>query len=540
MASSSSPMDIDRASSLARMEVASSSSSSGRSCSLASRTVEHGDAVESNILSSSMDMANAKQCVSMEDILPNALLGEIFSHLCDARDLSRAALVNSSFRTQCKFAKNVRFNCKLRNVSKKSAKDGVVAPPVTPFKQTVLSMVKNLTCVETLRLEIDENVQQSRFKEDEVDRASLWLSESSFVNCWLPPVSETLTSLTLIDYGPQAIFHSSPLLLLLSKHCQQLRRLELRNMFLDSKGCSKMNKVTYLSLKCVKLMENGLQDISEMMPNLEHIIFQTVVGLVEARLKSDCLKLLCLTFATRVQAVKLESKSLKTLQLKMVQCPAELRVKAPNLEALALRMTKGDRCVVEFEGVRKLKEVLMGSHELSILQKLSSQNRSIQKAFLDVPCMIFDDAGAWRGVKPLPIPAEGSPPRPTIEGLRSCCTGLNSLSVGPGLWHCLEQGIIASAEGAGVVFHPWTSLTRLILHLVLQDKEVCYGLLISLVTAMPHLSLLEVYVHGEDKIEAEELRQRLVDQFPKLVLTCDIWIRSMKFDAFDDVKKQGG
>ncbi|CAM6114473.1 unnamed protein product [Calypogeia fissa] len=47
---------------------------------------------------------------------------------------------------------------------------------------------------------------------------------------------------------------------------------------------------------------------------------------------------------------------------------------------------------------RLLKELLMGASEFSTLTNLSSCNQLLEKVFLDVPCMAFEDSGLWKGV----------------------------------------------------------------------------------------------------------------------------------------------
>ncbi|KAL3689264.1 hypothetical protein R1sor_015573 [Riccia sorocarpa] len=466
-----------------------------------------------------MDMANADSSRSMEDILPKDLLGEIFSHLVDARDLSRVALVNSSFRKQCRYAKNVRFSCQLKTI----LKDGHHGEGHLhfPFKQVVVTKMRSFECMTTLRLEIEEDVQAKRFKEDEVDKTSLWLSEGSFVRNWLPGVSETLTSLTIIDYGHQAIYHPSPLLQLVSQHCKQLERMELRNMFLDTKGCSTMSRMKLLKLKCVKLMDNGLQDINEVMPELEHVVLEMVVGLRQAKFKSDIVKVLCLTCITRVTAIKLESNSLVGLQLK-VTAPDEVRVRAPNLQILTIRIARRPDSVVEFESVGKLRELLLGANEMSVLEKVSFKNRSLEKVYLDVPCMLYDEHGSWRGVKRDSLPASSS----IWKSMRTCCRGLQSLSAGPGFWYCLEEGIrekVAQIQpttaedssamevernelqlvqvAVGEEVTQWSSMKRLTLHLVIQEAELSFGVLSIMLKHMPSLEILDLYVHKDSKVE---------------------------------------
>ncbi|BBN12014.1 hypothetical protein MPTK1_5g16780 [Marchantia polymorpha subsp. ruderalis] len=455
-------------------------------------------------------------------MLPEALIGEILSNLSDARDLAKAALVNSSFRRSSAYVKYVSHICRLKNILKPP---GEASVHVVPFKETLLNVVNNLKCVERLRFEIEDDVQANRFKEDVLEKNSLWLSEGPYLEKWLPRVGDTLQHLTLIDYGQQAIFQTTPLLQLLSVHCKQLRHLELRNMFLNTNDCGKFNKLDTLNLRCVKLLENGLQDINECMPKLETVTLVTVVGLKRAVFKSACLKVLCLGLATKVTAVKLHVPILHKLQLKMA-CPDELKVFAPGLLALALSMNKRNDAVIEFEGVNKLKELLMGASEISTLKKLSLANRTLERVFLDVPCLHFDDTGKFKGVRnPSPTAL------PLMEDIITCCATLQVMSVGPGLWYALEQDM---SSRAGITYPKWSSMKQLILHLVVENAELSYGLLARLVTAMVDtLHTLEVYVHKDSKV-GPECFLRLHQEFPSVKkVKVDSWKKGLKFECFN-------
>ncbi|KAG6541675.1 hypothetical protein Mapa_016940 [Marchantia paleacea] len=474
--------------------------------------------------------------VSLDDYLPEAMIGEILSRLPDMRDLARAQLVNTCFRESSAYVKYVKFLCRQRNVRRGAGQNGEC--PVKPFKEIVTSKLKTVKCVERLRLEIEDEMQANRYKEENNEKNSLWLSENKFVKEWVPLVCATLQNLTVIDYGQQAIFHPTPLLQHLAQHCKHLRTLELRNMFLDcspnqcgtTKDQVKENRlkgVSTLTLRCVKLTENGLKDLNEVMPNLRTLTLVTVVGLKDAWFKSDHLQVLCLGLATKVKSVWLEVKQLIKLQLKMA-CPEQLRVKAPNLRCLAVCMDKRPDTKVEFEGVKDLRELLMGASEFSTLHDLCKDNKQLEKVFLDVPCMAFEDNGGWKGV----LPHVNLKNLPDMKRITSFCTQLHTLSVGPGLWHALEQDMTKNPD----VFCPtWPNLTRLILHLIVQDMDVSMKLLKALVDAIPTLKTLEVYVHKDSKVDTQEfqqLKETVKKLVPRVDLKLDSWKKGLKFECF--------
>ncbi|KAL2632236.1 hypothetical protein R1flu_016922 [Riccia fluitans] len=464
----------------------------------------------------------------LED-LSDDLLGEIVSWLPDARDQARVERVSTRFRKSCKLVKTVKFLCRMKNVQRCT---GPNAKHVTPFKDIVMSKLVHLTCVERLRLEIEDEMQASRFKEEVIEKNSLWISDDKFVLQWLPPVSANLISLTIIDYGQQAIFHQTMLLQHLSNFCKNLQFLELRNMFLDCAptACStadqmkptRLSGVKVLTLRCVKLTENGLKDLNDCMPNLITLTLVTIVGLRDARFKSDKLKVLCLGLATRVKSVKLEVNALTKLQLKMA-CPDELRVEARSLQCLAVCMDKRQDAIVEFKGVNKLRELLMGASEFSTLDKLCSANPGLEKVFLDVPCMTFEDDGGWKAVLshvPLNLP--------NMKHIKIKCTKLHTLSIGPGLWYSLEQDTKTNPE----TFSPtWPVLTTLILQIIVQELEVSLKLFRGLLESIPSLENLEVYVHKDSNMELEEFGP-LKELFPTVQWKLDWWKKGLKFNRF--------
>ncbi|KAL2651902.1 hypothetical protein R1flu_020030 [Riccia fluitans] len=464
--------------------------------------------------------------------LPYEIIGEFLTFLGDAQDQARAELASPSFRMSSRFVRNTRFICRLKNVQR--ACPGANAKHVIPFKDIVMGKIKSFKCLEKLRLEIEEGMQASRFKDEVIVKNSLWLSEEKFVLEWLPPVSKTLQSLTVIDYGQQAIFNQTPLLHHLSNYCKQLKVLELRNMYLNctpkqecgtaadqGKG-TRLPGVTTLTLRCVKLTENGLKDLNEFMPNLRTLTLVTVVGLKDARFKSDTLEVLCLGLATKVKSVKLVVNSLIKLQLKMA-CPDDLSVEACNLQCLAVCMDKRCDTSVKFKGVNKLRELLMGASEFSTLHILCSSNPELEKVFLDVPCMAFEENGGWKGMLshvPLTLP--------NMKYIRGKCQKLHTLSVGPGLWYSLEHDMKNNPD----VFAPtWPVLRTLILHLIVQEIAVSMKLLRALVESIPTLVTLEVYVHRDSKAELEEFGQ-LRESFPTVELKLDYWKKGLKFECF--------
>lgn len=303
---------------------------------------------------------------------------------------------------------------------------------------------------------------------------------------------------------------------------KQLQSLELRNMYLDTQDLGVLPTVQSLTLRCIKMTEYSLTDINNCMPGLITLALVSVFGVQEARFASHNLEVLCLGLSTSAKVVDLDLPKVKKLQLKMT-CPETLHVKAPQLAYVAVCMENRDDCVVEFENVHNLKELLFGASHFQTLSELMRTNPLLEKIFVDVPCMALREDGKWEGVIPqVPLRI------PEIEALRESCPLLNTLSLGPGLWHSMEQTEVTR-------FRRWPALSRLIVHVVVLTVESCLSLLQWLLAVIPSLQVLEIYVHSDSPVQVDHLwsacQERLLPQ-QNSKLHWGMWRRSLNFQCF--------
>ncbi|KAG0588616.1 hypothetical protein KC19_2G256200 [Ceratodon purpureus] len=398
-------------------------------------------------------------------------------------------------------------------------------PVHVSFKNACLNMLRHVKKVEQLRIEVDMEMQANMFEKEEIHMVDFWLSEPMFVRKWVSLCSHTLRHLTVVDYGQQAIMRQSPIVRVLSETCKNLQHLELRNMYLDTNDLEVLPKVQSLTLRCIKMTDKSLTDINNAMPGLITLALVSVFGVQEARLSSQNLQVLCLGLSTSARTVDLDLPSCTKLQLKMT-CPDSLRVHAPKLAYVAVCMEKRDNAVVEFDNVHNLKELLFGASHFQTLSKLMRTNPNLEKIFLDVPCMALGEDGNWEGVLDQ-IPRN----LPDIEALKESCPVLQTLSVGPGLWHSMEEAFISNQQLA--LFRRWPALSKLIVHMVVQSLESCIAVLQCLVAAMPSLEWLEVYVHLDSPVPPQLFsavcRERLLGV---RTLQLGTWKRSLNFTCF--------
>lgn len=302
-----------------------------------------------------------------------------------------------------------------------------------------------------------------------------------------------------------------------------LKTLELRNMYVDTCDLKPLPHVTTLTLRCIKLTEHSLTEISECMPSLESMALVSVFGVQEARIHSSSMRVVCLGLSTKARVVDLNLPNVHKLQLKMT-CPDVLRVCAPNLAYVAVCMEKRDGAIVEFERVTQLKELLFGASQFWTLRELIKNNCALEKVFLDVPCMALGEDGKWEGVLhhvPLQLP--------DVRALQESCPSLHTLSVGPGLWHSMEEDFKQNHLSR---ISEWPALSRLIVHMIVQSLDTCLSLLRCLTAALPSLQTLEIYVHSDSPVEPGQFLSGCREQIRHTVFKSGEWKKSLCFACF--------
>lgn len=91
---------------------------------------------------------------------------------------------------------------------------------VLMFREVVVKVLKNMPCLGQLRIEIEPRLQSKQVPEGERRKTDHWLSDQLYLKKWIPFVKDTLQYLCIIDYAQQAIMRRTPILKLLSLHCE--------------------------------------------------------------------------------------------------------------------------------------------------------------------------------------------------------------------------------------------------------------------------------------------------------------------------------
>lgn len=295
-------------------------------------------------------------------------------------------------------------------------------------------------------------------------------------------------------------------------------------MFLDTDDLHILPKVTSLTLRCIKMTEKSLTDINICMPALQTLALVSVFGVQEARIESPNMLVLCLGLSTKARVVDLDLPNVHKLQLKMT-CPDFLRVCAPNLAYVAVCMEKREDATVKFEQVSHLRELLFGASQFKTLSKLIKGNPSLEKVFLDVPCMALGEDGKWEGV------LHQVPTRlPDVIALEDSCPYLHTLSLGPGIWHSIEIDFKDKRELSMV--RKWPDLKRLIVHMIIQSLDTCLSVLRWLVGALPSLEKLEIYVHTDSHVELGQFVSDCKKQISHTNFKSGPWKKSLCFACF--------
>jgi len=290
-------------------------------------------------------------------------------------------------------------------------------------------------------------------------------------------------------------------------------------MYLDTSDLLPMPQLRALTLRCIKMTEHSLSDLNSSMPSLFTLALVSVFGIQVARLSSPNLQVLCLGLSTSAKIIDLHLPNLHKLQLKMT-CPDSLLVNAPQLAYVAVCMENRDHSVVSFQNVNNLKELLFGASHFATLSNLMRTNPYLEKLFLDVPCMALGEDGKWEGV------LQGVPLRvPDIAALKENCPSLHTLSVGPGLWHALEQGKMVERK--------WPELKRLVVHVVVVKLETFVEMVKWIVKMVPTLVLMEIYVHEDSPVKVAEVWGKCQEEvLVREKLHWGMWRRSLNFQCF--------
>ncbi|KAG0611242.1 hypothetical protein M758_7G125800 [Ceratodon purpureus] len=164
-----------------------------------------------------------------------------------------------------------------------------------------------------------------------------------------------------------------------------------------------------------------------------------------------------------------------------------------------------------------LKELKFQHWSIPVIRNLIDKNRTLKKIFWDIPPnKLFEED----------IPYLVS----NISKLHEC-GALETLSIGPGLWHCMDKGVetLKSME-------KWPSMNHLILHMVQVELDIIPAMTVLRMFLRPSVKHLTVYVCTSSMVKLDELKPAIEavvsDRCQQIVLKISTYDQSLDLSCF--------
>ncbi|KAI9128945.1 hypothetical protein K1719_000428 [Acacia pycnantha] len=217
----------------------------------------------------------------MDNLHPFLVL-EILSRLTDSTDLARCRVVCKTFNSLSNDVRSINLTCSMsRYLNSRSPEANLL---VTPFKTVFKNHVHRSGRLDSVSLGVDKSLGGITFDDVEDDSDDLYLTDTSFVNSWLPRIAPDLKSLSISDFWVQSCWRRSDALSLISLSCRGLVKLLVRNAWLSVDGLIPMQMLTSLTLEFVRLDDEDLSKINSCFPNLKELNLIGVGGLREPKI----------------------------------------------------------------------------------------------------------------------------------------------------------------------------------------------------------------------------------------------------------------
>ncbi len=285
-----------------------------------------------------------------------------------------------------------------------------------------------------------------------------------------------------------------------------MKTLDLRNMCIDTNGCTEMRELTSFTLRCVKINGDALNDFSDKMKNLQTLALLAVQIIGTGHLKLQHLKFLCLG-----------------LELPRLACPEDMSITAPNLKYVSFNLEGvPGSLALRFVNVQNLQQLLYRASEFGELLHLVMGNRYLNKLFLDIPCMALGEDGKWLGVL-----KEVQLNIPSFTTLQQECPNLEVLIIGPGLWYSMESNIETVKN-----VQRWPGVRTLKIQMIPQKMETSVMLLKTLVKEVDTLVNLEIFVHTSSPVDSGEFLELIQNQVQHLNLKQKPWMKDPGLSRF--------
>ncbi|XP_074280704.1 F-box/LRR-repeat protein At4g29420 isoform X2 [Silene latifolia] len=384
--------------------------------------------------------------------LPPPLILDILSRLSDSSDLTRCRLTCKTLNSLSYEVTSLRIFFSYNRYIKSRAQSSPI-----PFKSFVTRFITRMSQLDSVSLGVDNSLTGLSFDDLEDEQDDLHLTDHGFVSDWLLFVNHRLKTLSFVDFWVQACWRRSHLLSLISRHCDKLIELEVKNAWLSMEGVTQMFSLTSLTLEYVRLDDENLSKVNEFFPCLQTLNLIGVGGLLDPRICLKHLKRCHWTISNAPLSLTIIAPKMIGLNLKCGR-PRSLVLETPLLSNFHLTL--------ETFGVFAIREQLLH------LQNLSLESHSL--------CNLISSFSGSMAIKELSLESMSRVKlvqleKPNLELVFDVFPNIKFLSLGPGAYTDMEASFRAGKSSTGKGLR-W--LKEFTAYLIIDDIEMS-GLLLS-------------------------------------------------------------
>ncbi|GMH03371.1 hypothetical protein Nepgr_005210 [Nepenthes gracilis] len=439
------------------------------------------------------------------DDLPPPVIVDILNRLTDSTDLARCRRTCKTLNALSYDVDSVNLFCSFNRYMK--SRSPATKSSITPFKTILTNLIAKLTNLESVSIGVEKPLRSIPYDDLEDESDDLYLTDVSFVSAWLPRVSDKLKELSFSDFWIQSCWRRSDVLALISRHCQRLTVLEVRNAWLSVDGLNPMPSLTSLTLEFIRLDDEDLAKVNDCFPCLQIFNLIGVGGLKEPKILLQHLKSCQWTVSNAPLSLTVCAPNLVELKLKCVK-PRSLVLQTPLLSDFHLSLEKAS--VFDIKEPLKLKKFhLMTANLYSLICKFPF-GRTVRSLTLD----------SLSRVKL----AEAS--NLSLDALFEVFPNMSCLKLGPTAYSEIEISFcVQGLEGR----EGMKELKEFTAHLVVSDTEVSLSFISSVLAKCSNLLYVALLIHHElDALIASNLIARCMAVCPRVRWKWGMWKEGSK------------